>query len=176
MKIHLVAIAMFALMTFPQFVASAHAADSCRPVFDALTKVVTTPSHSYTTHTAAAVNGGKPRSSETIDADGKVYIRVNGKWIPSPVSAAEILDQEKEKREQGKSTYQFLRNESVNGEAAMLYSMHREYEEVKEDSQMWVSKGSGLLLRAEQDVDNRGNKVKEHRSTRFEYGNIRPPM
>jgi len=58
----------------------------------------------------------------------------------------------------------------------MLYSVHREYEEVKEDGQMWVSRGSGLLLRVEEDVDNRGNKVKEHRSTRFEYGNVRPPM
>ena len=153
----------------------AHAADSCQPVFDALTKVVTTPSHSYTTHTAAAVNGGKPRSSETIDAEGKVYMRVNGKWMHSPVSPAEVLDQEKEKREQNKSTCQFLRNESVNGEAAMLFSMHREYEEVKEDAQMWVSRGTGLLLRVEEDVDNRGNKIKEHRSTRFEYGNIRPP-
>jgi hypothetical protein len=33
------------------------AADSCQPVFDALTKLITTPSHSYTTSTAA--NGGK---------------------------------------------------------------------------------------------------------------------
>jgi hypothetical protein len=58
----------------------------------------------------------------------------------------------------------------------MLYSVHREYEEVKEDGQMWVSTSTGLLLRVEEEVDNRGNKVKEHRSTRFEYGNIRTPM
>jgi hypothetical protein len=36
---------------------SAYAADSCQPVFDARTKLITTPSHSYTTSTAA--NGGK---------------------------------------------------------------------------------------------------------------------
>jgi hypothetical protein len=58
----------------------------------------------------------------------------------------------------------------------MLFSVHREYEEVKEDGKMWVSRGTGLLLRVEEDVDNRGNKVKEHRSTHFEYGNVRPPM
>jgi len=57
----------------------------------------------------------------------------------------------------------------------MLYSVHREYDEVKEDGQMWVSRGTGLLLRVEEDFDNGGNKVKEHRSTRFAYGNIRPP-
>ena len=64
----------------------------------------------------------------------------------------------------------------MNGETATVYSMHREYDEVKEDGQMWVSTSAGLLLRAEEDVDNRGNKKREHQSTRFEYGNIRPPM
>jgi hypothetical protein len=64
----------------------------------------------------------------------------------------------------------------VSGEAAMVYSVHREYDEVKEDGQMWVSKSTGLPLRTEQDFDNKGNKVKEHRSTRFEYSNIRPPV
>ena len=58
----------------------------------------------------------------------------------------------------------------------MLFSVHREYEEVNEDGKMRVSKSTGLLLRVEEDVDNRGNKVKDHRSTRFEYGNVRPPM
>jgi hypothetical protein len=152
----------------------AHAADSCQPVFDALTKVATTPSHSYTTSTA--VNGGKATEGETIFVNGQKYIRARGKWMRIPVTSQDVLEQEKEKQQHGKSTCQFLRSESVNGEAAMLFSMHREYEEVKEDAQMLVSKGTGLLLRVEEDVDNRGNKIKEHRSTRFEYGNIRPPM
>ena len=34
------------------FSLGACAADSCQPVFDALTKIVTTPSHSFTTHTS----------------------------------------------------------------------------------------------------------------------------
>jgi hypothetical protein len=54
--------------------------------------------------------------------------------------------------------------------------MHREYDEVKEDGQLWLSTSTGLLLRVEEDVDNRGNKRKEHQSTRFEYGNVQPPM
>ena len=43
---------------------TARAADSCQPVFNALTKVVTTPSHSYTT--ATAVNGSNAAEAETI--------------------------------------------------------------------------------------------------------------
>ena len=152
----------------------AHAADSCQPVFDALTKVATTPSHSYTTHTA--VNSGNAAEAETIFADGQKYIRVRGKWMRISVTSQDVLEQEKEKEEKGKSACQFLRSESVNGEAAKLYSLHREYEEVKEDAQMWVSTSTGRLLRVEEDVDNRGNREKEHQSTHFEYGNIRPPM
>jgi hypothetical protein len=149
------------------------AADSCQLIFDALTKVLTTPSHSYTTSTA--VNDGKATEAETIFANGQKYIRARGKWMRLPVTSQDVLEQEREKQEHGKSTCQFLRNESVNGEAAMLYSVHREYDEVKEDGQMWVSRGTGLLLRVEEDFDDGGNKVKDHRSTRFEYGNIRPP-
>jgi hypothetical protein len=150
-----------------------HAADSCQPIFDALTKVATTPSHSYTTSTP--VSGGKSMESETIFANGQKYIRAGGKWLRLPVTSAEVVEEEKEKEQHGKSTCQLLRSESVNGETAMVYSVHREYNGVKEDGQMWISKSTGLPLRAEEDFDNQG-KVKEHRSARFEYSNIRPPV
>ena len=75
--------------------ASMHAADSCQPVFDALTKVATTPSHSYTTNTT--VNGGKPTEGETIFANGQKYIRARGKWMRIPVTSQDVLEQEKEK-------------------------------------------------------------------------------
>jgi hypothetical protein len=167
------------IASIPSVSTPARAADSCQVVFDALTKVVTTPSHSYTTHTAAFLKGGKPQSSETIyadGADGKVYIRVNGKWMVSPVEPKDILERQKEKREHGKATCQFMRNEFVGAEAAAVYSMHSENEGDKEDAQMWISKSTGLLLRSEQDVNVGGVAGKEHRSARFEYGNIRPPM
>lgn len=155
---------------------TAQAANPCQPIFDALTKVVTIPSHSFTTSTSPAVNGGRATEGETLFADGQKYIRARGKWMRIPVTSQDVTEQEKEKEERGKSTCQFLRSEPVNGEPATLYSLHREYDEVTEDGEMWVSKSTGLLLRAEEDVDNRGYKVREHRSTRFEYGNIRPPM
>jgi hypothetical protein len=162
------------LAVFLSFAAPVCAADSCQLIFDALTKVATTPSHSYTT--GAAVNGSKPTEGETIIANRQKYIRVRGTWMRIGVTSQDLLEQEKEREEHGKSTCQFIRGESVNGEAAMLYSVQREYEEVKEDGQMWVSRRSGLLLRVEENVDSGDNKVKEHLSTRFEYGNIRPPV
>ena len=168
------ACALFVALVAVASAASAHAADSCQPVFDALTKVATTPSHSYTTSTS--VNGGTASEAETIFANGQKYIRVRGKWMRIPVTSQDVLEQEKEKEEKGKSTCQLLRSESVNGEAAMLYAVHREYEEVEENGQMWVSTRTGLLLRVEEDVHNKGNNKPEHQSTRFEYGNVGAPM
>jgi hypothetical protein len=88
----------------------------------------------------------------------------------------DVLEQEKENREHGKATCQFMRNEFIGAEPAMVYSIHSENEGDKEDGQMWISKSTGLLLRSDQDVNVGGVAGKEHRSARFEYGNIRPPV
>ena len=89
-------------------------ADSCQPVFDAIIKIVTTPSHSYST----GVVNGKERSTETIYVQGKTYMIVKGKWWLSPVTPNDVLQQEMENRTSSKATCQFLRDESVNGEPA----------------------------------------------------------
>ena len=152
----------------------ARAADSCQPVFDALTKLVTTPSHSYTTSTP--VKSGKARSAETIMTHGKKYIRVNGKWMDPSVTTAEVLEQERENEKSGKSTCQLLRSEAVNGVPAVVYSLSRQTAGFKEDALIWISKSTAMPLREEQDVDMGGEIGKAHNSARFEYGNVLPPM
>lgn len=153
---------------------TAHAADSCQPIFNALQKLVTIPNHSYTSSTA--VRGGAPRTAETIMAQGKKYIRVHGKWMESHVSTQDVLEQEKENEKNGKSNCQFVRSESANGVSASLYHIQRETEDFKEDSQIWISKARGVPLREEQDIDVGGSLGKQHNSTHFEYSNIQPPM
>ncbi len=153
------------------FAAPSAAADSCQPVFDALTKIVTTPSHSYST----GLVSGKPLSTETIYVQNKTYMIVRGKWMLRPVTPDDILEQEKENRANSKATCQFLRNESVNGEPAAVYSLRRETETGKEDGQMWISRVTGRALRNEVDVD-RGAMGKSHLSARYEYSNVKPPM
>jgi hypothetical protein len=54
--------------------------------------------------------------------------------------------------------------------------MQREASGFKEDSQIWISKTTGLPLREEQDVDMGAEIGKQHRSARFEYSNVKPPM
>jgi hypothetical protein len=173
-KNHLAAIALFILMTFPLFVPSAHAAGSCQPVFNAEKKLVTTPSHSYTTSTA--VKDGKPQTAETVMVQGKKYIRGNGKWMDPHVATAEVLEQEEENEKNGRSSCQLVRSESVNEESASLYHLQRETSGFQEDSQIWISKTTGLPLREEQDIDYRGPIGKRHNSARFEYSNVQPPM
>lgn len=149
-------------------------ADSCEPVFDALRKLVTTPSHSFTTSTAA--KGSAPQVGETIMTQGKKYIRAREKWMDPHVTTQEVLEQEKEREKKGKSSCQLLHNESVNGDNASLYHMQRETEDFKEDSQIWISKSTGLPLRQEQDIDYGGAIGKRHNSAHFEYGKVQPPM
>lgn len=149
-----------------------HAADSCQPVFDAIQKLVTSPSHSYST----GVVNGKSTSTETIYVQGKTYIFARGKWMVSPATPADVLAQELEDEKQGKSSCQFVRNESVNGEAAAVYSMRRETESRKEEGQMWISMVTGRALREEVDTDYGGSLGKSRLSARFEYSNVKPPM
>ncbi|HEY7353429.1 MAG TPA: hypothetical protein VH596_11740 [Terriglobales bacterium] len=152
--------------------ATARAADSCQPVFDALKTLITTSSHSYST----GVVKGKTTSTETIYVQGKTYIFARGKWMVNPATPADVLAQELDDEKQGKSTCQFVRTESVNGEAAAVYSLRRETETRKEDGQMWISKATGRALREDVDVDYGGSLGKSRLSARFEYSNVKPPM
>jgi hypothetical protein len=54
-------------------------AQNCQIVIDAMTKVVTTPSHLYTTMTGSST-GGKPHITEIIYTGGASYVNtgVNG--------------------------------------------------------------------------------------------------
>lgn len=167
-------LAILSLIVMGQAV-TARAADPCQPVLDALTKIVTNPSHTYATQTAPFTNG-QPQTSETIYLNGKVYVRVRGKWMNSPVTAADVLQQEKENRANAKGTCQLVRNEMIGGEMAMVYAMHQQSEDGNEDALLWISKVTGRALREEQDVILGGAGGKEHRSMRFDYSNVRAPI
>jgi hypothetical protein len=151
----------------------AHAAGSCQPVYNALTTIVTAPSHSYSIQTAPLGNGHQ-RTVEVIYVEGKTYMFAGGQWMLSPVAPNDVLQQEVENEKSGTSTCHFVRDESVNGEAAAVYSMHRETEIANEDSVIWISKTSAPALRQEVDMKNGGTQ--RHLIARYEYSNVKPPM
>ncbi len=144
------------------------AQDDCQPSLDAMSKVFDTPSHSYVTTNM----GGKIQTGEVINAAGRSYTKAGDKWAPSLISLKEIQEQKKKNMKNNMMTCRYLKDESVNGENAAVYSVHEESpRKVKTDSQVWISKSKGLLLRSEIDL---GPAM--HVSTRVEYGNVKAPM
>jgi hypothetical protein len=150
---------------------------NCQPVSDALSKVITTPTHIYTTMNAPPNIGGKARTYETIYVGGSVYTKVASSWSRGP-TAQQVLKQEQENQQNSKQTCHYLRDESVNGERAAVYSTQAEGSDQKSDGQVWISKTSGLPLRQELnlDLDPGGKSGKSHRSMRYEYKNVQPPL
>lgn len=151
----------------------AYGADNgCKPVFDAMGKVLVTPTHLYITETDGS-GKNKPRTNEEIYFGGAIYVMVGGKWTRSKMDAAAMAKQEEENRRTSKYSCRYLRDESVNGEAAVVYASQSENEDIKSHATTWISKSRGLPLRGEQDVG--GDFVATHVSTRYDYANVHPP-
>ena len=134
---------------------------------DALKKVHTTPTHVYTT---TKING-QSISSEIIYAAGSMYAKANGKWISAgSIKDVEQTDQELQHDANSKDTCRLLKEESVNGEAASVYSSHSETPKGTVDLQLWISKANGRLLR--QDMSSNGALI----SSRYDYSNVKAPL
>lgn len=143
------------------------AQDDCKFVMDATIKAFDIPTHAY-----IAMNiGGKPDTGESIFAGGLIYAKYNGKWSAGGTTQEMKAIAEKN-RKTNKSTCHYLKDELVNGEMAAVYSSHEASPKSTSDSKIWISKAKGLLLRSEIDLDG----GKSHISTRYEYGNVKPPM
>jgi hypothetical protein len=159
---------LVALLFLVAGIISAHAGEdaTCRLVYDASAKGITTPNHSYMKMSLPAVNGGKPADSEIINTGKKRYTRrADGKWGPS-MSTQEVLDQMTENRRDNESICRFIRDETIDGLSASLY-------ETKEDtamtSKIWLSKSNGLPVHVI--IDSGGM----HSETRYVYGLVSAP-
>jgi hypothetical protein len=151
-----------------------NAATGCDAVTSATLKVFQGPAHLYTTRTAG-VNGGKARNSETIYLNGATFVMANGRWQKSPVTARDMLEAKKE-NEQKAGTCARVRDEAVSGEAATLYKIHNQTPDETVDTEIWISKSSGLPLKAINDLDVGGGALgKSHTEIRYEYTNVTAP-
>jgi hypothetical protein len=151
------------------------ASPACGPMHDAMLKLYSTPVHMYSTENAA-YTGGKVRSSETIYLNHATYIQVNGRWHTSKITQETMREiRDKENSKDATATCRAVREETVNGEAAVLYSIRQNVDETKIDSQVWISKVRGLPLKTELDMDVGGKLGKSHRSMRYEYTNVQAP-
>jgi hypothetical protein len=143
------------------------AQDDCKLVLDATIKVFDVPVHAYVTMNI----GGKPVTGESIYAGGVVYAKYNGKWSAGSTTQ-EMKTIAEKNRQTNKTTCRYLKDELVNGEMAAVYSVHEVLPKSTSDSKTWISKTKGLPLRTDMDMEG----GKSHFSTRYEYGNVKPPM
>ncbi len=121
--------------------------NSCKPVFDAMTKVLATPTHLYVSGSPGSGNK-KPQDTELIYAGGPnaaIYVKIGERWTRGKMDAAMMIKQEEENRRNAKSSCRYLREEAVNGVSAAVYTIHSEHEGISSDAKMtWISKGWGL--------------------------------
>jgi hypothetical protein len=154
----------------------ANAQASCQPLYNALTKLSTTASHSYTRMNNPSGPGSPPMLLEYIYLQGKAYMKVGDTWTENPLTAKELLDKEIQNRKSGNAKCRLLRSDSAEGQPATLYSLHSENPHAKEDVQVWISRKSGLPLRQEADIDLTGSPGKRHVSNWYEYTDVRAPI
>lgn len=134
---------------------------------DAFNKVHSTPTHVYTT---TKING-QSISSEIIYAGGSMYVKANGRWTSAgSIKDVEQSEQHAQHNANSKDTCRQLKDESVNGEVASVYSSHSETPKGTIDLQFWISKANDKLLR--QDTSSNGVLM----SSRYEYQDVKPPL
>jgi hypothetical protein len=147
---------------------------SCKPVFDAITRLVKTPNHQFLVQSSDAP-GSTPQAGEMIFTGKTTYILHDGKWQTSTITPEETLQQDEENRKNSKTSCRALRDEPVEGVSATVYTLHSESEVGKSDGQIWISKASALPLRQKIELSMAGIAEKNHVETRFVYSGVAPP-
>ncbi|MDQ2931280.1 MAG: hypothetical protein M3Y05_10750 [Gemmatimonadota bacterium] len=148
---------------------------ACKPVFDAMFKVYTVPTHSVGTMLESA-KGAKPTTIESIRTTTATYVKIDGKWRKVPMTQVAAIAQEKENIENAKAySCKPLRQESVNGVSATVYAITTASEDDRSAGQIWIAKGSGLVLRQDTDTGLDDPTSKMHMSLTYDYSNVQAP-
>ena len=145
---------------------------SCKIASDAELKTIATPHRAHSTNTLQ----GKNSVTDAILINGKNYVMSEGKWRSSPISVAEMLQQEKENIDSAKAyRCRAVRDEAIGGQATTVYHVHTENDVGKYDGDVWVAKSTGLVMRVEEDVDTGDAMSKMHIAITYDYSNIKAP-
>jgi hypothetical protein len=152
----------------------AHAEDpSCKVVLDALTKLISTPNHSFMQIERAAKGAGKATSAgggETINTGVKRYVKVDDQWTVFPLSTTDLLAQDQEnRRKYTEERCSTVGEEVVSGESSVIYSAHFKGELSTTDVRIWIAKRSGLPLKEEMRSGD------HHYSLHHAYDGVRAP-
>jgi hypothetical protein len=156
----------------------AHAAPAadvpCKPVFDAIGRLVKTPNHQFIAQSSDAP-GSLPQATEIISTAKMTYVLHDGKWQSTPATPEETLKRDEENRKNSKMTCGLVRSEAVDGISSSLYTLHSESEYGRSDGQIWISKADALPVHQKIDLAVDGKTGKTHIETRFVYSGVAPP-
>lgn len=143
-------------------------AGSCKPVFDAMLKMTTTPHHVVTTQNGAAL-------AEGITTADTSYVLIKGAWKKSPMSPQAVLAQEQENiRDTTVQSCKALPDEVVDGKPASVYQAHYEQKDLGvSEAKVWIAKATGLPLRTDVSVQA-GEKTSV--ISHMDYANIKAPV
>jgi hypothetical protein len=169
----LLLIASFA--TLPLAARAQSVSAACKPLLDANTKEISTPHHAYSTEKSSA-NAAQATTGEMITTATGSFLLYKGKWMKGLMTPQENIAQMQENLRNTK-VYECkkLPDASVDGVATTVYSAHSENEMAKTDTQLWVAKSTGLILREEIDMYADEGGGKRHISMKFDYTNVQPP-
>lgn len=151
---------------------------SCAGVYAAQRKLLTTPHHGSSVDSSATdtrLHGGKPLTSESIFAGNVIYTLYKGTWRRSPMTVDAMRKQEEENIRNAKSSCSVAGNESVNGEAAIIYQVHSVTDFGTTDGQEWVSKRRGLPLRTVSRLDVGGAMGRSVIVQTYDYSHVQAP-
>ena len=168
--------------------AQAEDAAACKALQDAMIANTKTPYHSYASITFAYaapmtvahrnLKMPEAQSSEMIFTGQAVYFRLlPHKWQALPGSLAEFEDSIRGSVSDLKNC-KHLADETVNGETTSVYRGDSAPQDRLVHTTVWVS-SKGVPLKSETDIEighsEGGDFVRQHISTRYEYGVIQAP-
>src|SRR5581483_3811464 len=112
------ALAFVVAAALARTVVAAAPSPECKPAADALAKQIVTPTHVFTTHDRK----GRSEESESIYAQGAIYVKLHGTWRRSPMTVDQMRQQHAENVRNAKAmSCRVLRVESVDGQPATVY-------------------------------------------------------
>lgn len=146
--------------------AAAFATNPCDALYQAGIKTFQTPHRVYSTTT---MRGGKPQTGEAVLAGGVEYVQLHGKWMRSPSTPQEMIEEAQGKLKTHPDTCTSVSDQVISGQAVSVYKAHNS--ESGANQVVRILKSSGLMQGGTVILPDDGITVE----TRYEYDNVRAP-
>jgi hypothetical protein len=138
---------------------------ACRPVLKAMARTLVADHASVTQSDGRTLNG--------ITAGGINYLQIDGAWKASPLSPKDNQERSDENLRNAKLyVCQPLPDSTIDGVAVANYHTRTEAEDEVVESNIAISKASGLAIQVE---NNLAGEKKSHYITHYSYTNIHAP-